>query len=230
MQAVECHLGSTSPYLSILLFVSCLPSSYMELHTQIASETSSLSLQICIIPSHTRPFLVYKSAYLFLGDLYIYITSSIAMAHFFIVHIQRKRVSIAFHIIISYNKHTLFKNQTSLASCAVILKGEERELILKRAIDVARSPARRRDENEANASMLHGRGRRSPGATILHCILKDYVALLIHAVKRPYEETPVLDSDQHSAVYQFLHKCHRARLRCLGFFWCSTIWTFHHSC
>lgn len=117
-----------------------------------------------------------------------------------------------------------------LVSWGVILKGEERELILKGAIDVARSPARRRDENEADTSMLHGRGRWSPGAAILHCILKDYIALLIHAVKRPYEETPVLDSDQHSAVYQFLHECHRARLRCLGFFWGSNIWTVHRSC
>lgn len=98
----------------------------------------------------------------------------------------------------------------------LFLKGQKRHLFFNGAIHMTRSSTRERDKNETNTPMFHWGRRRSPSAAILHCILKNDVPLLIHAIKDAYKEPSVLDANQHSTMYQFL---------CLGhIFWGCCFW------
>lgn len=69
---------------------------------------------------------------------------------------------------------------------------------------MAGGPARGRDEDEAEAALLHRRRAASPGAAELHGVLEDDVPLLVDAVEGAHEEAAVVDSHQHAAEQQAL--------------------------
>lgn len=45
-------------------------------------------------------------------------------------------------------------------------------------------------------------------ASVLHCVLKDYVPLLVDAVKQPKEIASIVHPDQHSPKKQLLEFCY----------------------
>lgn len=74
---------------------------------------------------------------------------------------------------------------------------------------MARGSTREWDENETEAALLHWGWRRSPCATILDCVLENYVPLLVHAVKVAQEKPSITNPHQHSAEKQGLHLAYR---------------------
>lgn len=58
---------------------------------------------------------------------------------------------------------------------------------------MTRSSTGGRDKNDSKAPLFHWRGRGKSGATILHCILKNDVPLLVDAVEGAQEKSTIFN-------------------------------------
>lgn len=76
---------------------------------------------------------------------------------------------------------------------------------------MTRWAARGRDENEANAPLLHGRRHGATGATVLHRILENDVSLLVNAMECTNKEATIVDPHQHSPEQQLPNLADRWR-------------------
>lgn len=83
----------------------------------------------------------------------------------------------------------------------VSLQTQERHLVINRAINLARRAASSWDQDEPQAPLLCRRCRMA-GTAVLHCILEDYVPLLVNAVEQPKEVAAIVYTDQHSPEQQ----------------------------